>query len=294
MQIKTILTTASLMTMLGLSGFAQAPPSYPPEELDRLVARIALYPDPLIAQVLAAATFPDQISDAANWADEHHYLSGDALAQAIAGDRLPWDPSVQALLPFPSVLDMMASDPGWTQELGDAFLAQQQSVMDAVQRQRHLAYDYGYLRSNGQMIVNPGPYIEIVPANPGVLYVPIYDPLLVYPRPRPGFVPGAAIRFGFAVSIGPAFRPWGWGANRFVWNTHTVIINNTPWRRTWTNRPTYVHPYQVQRYQAPRREEIHELHGRTERERQSWSNGRGRVEEHGRGREERPGPDRRR
>src|SRR5271170_532812 len=114
---------------------AQAPPpSYPPAELDRLVSRIALYPDPLIAQILAAATFSDQIPEAARWADQHHYLTGDALARAISDDHLPWDPSVQAMLPFPSVLDMMASDMGWTQELGNAFLAQQPDVMDAVQR----------------------------------------------------------------------------------------------------------------------------------------------------------------
>ena len=90
----------------------QAPPSYPPDQLDKLVSRIALYPDPLLAQVLAAATFPDQVPDAAKWADEHHYLRGDELANAINADHLPWDPSVQALLPFPRVLDMMASDPG--------------------------------------------------------------------------------------------------------------------------------------------------------------------------------------
>ena len=138
----------------------QGPPSFPPAELDRLVSRIALYPDPLLAQVLAAATFSDQIPDAAKWADQHHYLTGDALAQAISGDQLPLDPSVQALLPFPSVLDMMASDMNWTSQLGNAFLAQQQEVMDAVQRN------------------------------------------------------------------GVAFRPWGWGFNRFAWDRHTVFINN--------------------------------------------------------------------
>src|ERR1035438_8236340 len=109
------------MTMVSVTGllvrtvFAQAPPppppAYPPPELDRLVARIALYPDPLIAQIMAAATFPEQIPEAARWADEHHYLTGDALAVAIQGDHLPWDPSVQALLPFPAVLETMASDP---------------------------------------------------------------------------------------------------------------------------------------------------------------------------------------
>src|SRR5580704_9171814 len=168
----------SVAGLLAVTVFAQAPPPvYPPAELDRLVARIALYPDPLLAQVLAAATFPEQIPDAARWADQHHYLTGDALATAISGDRLPWDPAVQALLPFPSVLDMMASDPGWTGQLGNAFLSQQQQVMDAVQRERRKARDYGYLRSNPQVVVSNGPYIEIVPVNPGYVVVPYYDPL---------------------------------------------------------------------------------------------------------------------
>ena len=280
----------SAASLLAVTLLAQAPPpGYPPPpplpapELDQLVARIALYPDPLIAQILAAATFPDQIPDAARWADQHHYLTGDALAAAIQADRLPWDPSVQALLPFPSVLDMMASDPGWTAQLGNSFLSQQPAVMDAVQRERRRAYDYGYLRSNGQIIVNSGPYIEILPARPGLIYVPYYDPLVVFAAPRPGFVVGGAIRFGFGFSIGAAFAPWGWGYNRFAWNTHTVFINNAPWRRTWVNRGAYVHPYAaVPRYEPARRYEGHELHERTERERDSYRGGRERYEEHGR------------
>jgi Protein of unknown function (DUF3300) len=87
------------------------PPSFSPDQLDQIVSRIALYPDPLLAQILSASTFPDQIPDAASWADQHHYLTGQALADAINADQLPWDPSVQALLPFPSVIDQMASDP---------------------------------------------------------------------------------------------------------------------------------------------------------------------------------------
>jgi Protein of unknown function (DUF3300) len=256
------------------------PPTYPPAELDRVVARIALYPDPLISQVLAAATFPDQIPPAAQWADQHHYLNGDALAAAISADRLPWDPSVQALLPFPSVLDMMASDPAWTSELGNAFLDQQPEVMDAIQRQRRLAYNYGYLRTNANIIVNPGPYIEILPARPGFFYVPYYDPLVVFAPPRPGFAIAAAIRFPAGITIGAAFAPWGWGTTRFVWNTHTVIINNAPWRRTWVNRTTYVHPYAVPRYQGPQRAESHQLHERSPREREADRGGRAREEEH--------------
>ncbi|HEV3329719.1 MAG TPA: DUF3300 domain-containing protein [Bryobacteraceae bacterium] len=272
----------SVAGLLAVTAFAQAPPpAYPPPELDRLVSRIALYPDPLIAQILAAATFPEQIPDAARWADQHHYLTGDALAAAIQGDRLPWDPSVQALLPFPSVLDMMASDPAWTGQLGNAFLSQQPDVMDAVQRERRKAYQYGYLRSNAQIIVNPGPYIEILPARPGFYYVPFYDPLVVFAPPRPGFVVGGAIRFGFGFSIGAAFAPWGWGYNRFEWGAHTVFINNAPWRRTWVNRGAYVHPYAaVPRYAPDRRVEPHQLHERTERERESYRGGRERYEEH--------------
>jgi hypothetical protein len=256
------------------------PPSYPPQELDRLVSRIALYPDPLLSQILAAATFPDQIQPAAQWADQHHYLTGDALAAAISADRLPWDPSVQSLLPFPAVLDSMASDMAWTSELGNAFLAQQPDVMDAVQRERHRAYDYGYLRTNPQVIVNAGPYIEILPANPAFIVVPYYDPLIVFAAPRPGFFVGGAISFRFGITIGAAFAPWGWGSARFAWGQHTVFINNARWNRTWVNRASYVHPYAVPRYTGPRPAERHELQGRTPGERQAWRNGRERVEEH--------------
>jgi hypothetical protein len=249
--------------------------------LDRLVSRIALYPDPLLSQIFAAATFPDQIPEAARWADQHHYLTGDALAGAISDDHLPWDPSVQAMLPFPSVLDTMASDMGWTSELGNAFLAQQQELMDAVQRERRRAYDYGYLRTNPQIVVNGGPYIEILPANPNFIVVPYYDPLIVYAPPRPGFFVGSAIGFRFGIAIGPAFRPWGWGVNRFAWGEHRVFINNARWDRSWVNRGTYVHPYAVPRYNGGARPaERHELEGRTDRERQAWRNGREREEEH--------------
>ena len=263
--------------------FAQAPPpSFAPPQLDQLVARIALDPDPLVAQILAGATYPDQIPDAAKWADEHHYLTGQALADAIQGDQLPWDPSVQALLPFPSVLEMMASDMNWTTDLGNAFLAQQQDVMEAVQRERRKARDFGYLRSNGQIIVGGGPYITILPVNPAFVVVPYYDPRIVFYAPRPGFVVGGAIRFGFGVTIGGFFRPWGWGYNRFDWGGHAVFINNTPWRRNWVNRGAYVHPYaDVRRYTPEQRiPERHEVHERSEHERSAEREGRRAPEEH--------------
>ncbi|HEX4136124.1 MAG TPA: DUF3300 domain-containing protein [Bryobacteraceae bacterium] len=270
----------------------QPPPSFPPVELDRVVQRIALYPDPLLAQVMAAATYSDQIPQAAGWADQHHYLTGDTLAAAISADQLPWDPSVQALLPFPNILDMMARDPAWTRELGDAFLAQQPDVMDAVQRERQTAYRYGYLRSNPQIVVTNGPYIAIAPVNPGYMVVPYYNPAVVFFPPRPGIFVGGAIGFNFGISLGVAFRPWGWGYNRFDWGSRAVFINNARWGRTWVNRAAYVHPYSpaVRRYVAPagrpgfaptaRPAEAHELRPRSAPERNAWQSGRARQEEH--------------
>ena len=262
--------------------YSAPPPMLSPAQLDQLVARIALYPDPLLAQVLAAATYPDQIPDAAAWGDEHHYLQGQDLANAIYGDQLPWDPSVQALLPLPSVLDMMASDMAWTTQLGNAFLAQQVDVQNAVQHQRQLAYQYGYLRSNPQIAVAYGPYITIMPVNPSYIVVPAYDPGIVYLPPRPGFYVGGALHFGFGITLGGFFRPWGWDHDRFDWDHHEVIINNSPWRRDWRNRADYEHPYpsEVRHYTPPPREEYR---GRAEVER-------GRIPEARRPGELRPAP----
>lgn len=260
---------------------AQNPPTYSPEQLDQLVARIALYPDPLLAQILTAATFPDQIPDAAKWADEHHYLQGDELAQAITNDQLPWDPSVQALLPFPSVLDTMASDMSWTTDLGNAVLADRTSVMDAVQRQRHLAKQYGYLRPGGPIVVSGDSYIEILPSNPAFIVVPAYNPVVVFAPPRPGFVIGAAIGFGFGITIGTWFHPWGWGSTRIVWADHAFFINNVRWERNWANRHEYVHPYPaLHRYPANARVEHHELIPRSQAERAAPHQGHPVHEEH--------------
>jgi len=264
---------------------APPPPMYAPAQLQQMVSPIALYPDPLLAQIFAAATYPDQIPDAAQWADEHHYLTGQALADAIQQDQLSWDPSVQALLPFPSVLRMMASDMPWTSALGNAFLAQQQDVMNAVQRDRAEAAQYGYLSSNSQVIVSGGPYITIMPVNPAFVVVPYYNPAVVFVAPAPGFFVGGAIRFGFGISVGVAFRPWGWGVvgyNRFDWGAHRVFVNNAVWGRTWVNRGAYVHPYPgVRRYTAAQRvPDQHALHPETDRERQAAREGHPVHEEH--------------
>jgi hypothetical protein len=220
-------------------------PQFPPDQLDSLVGRIALYPDPLLAEILTAATYPDQIPAAASWANQHRYLVGPDLTAAMQADQLYFEPNVMALIPFPDVLDMMARDPGWTQQLGSAVLASRPAVMDAVQRMRQRAYDYGYLRSNSYtQVVVPGPgLIEILPVQPGYYYVPRYAPTVVFVRPRPGFVVGGAITFGPRIFIGAEFGRFGWMGPSMDWRAHTVIIDRRPWERTWVNRAQYVHPY---------------------------------------------------
>jgi len=254
---------AALGTTFAMLAVAQ-PPLLPPPQLDQLVSRIALYPDPLLAQVLTASTYWDEIPEAATWADQHSYLMGDALAAAIQEDHLTWEPSILALLPFPSVLAMMASDPAWTQQLGNAVLNERDAVMDAVQRMRHKAKEFGYLQPNSyDNVVDEGGYIEILPAIPGVVYVPQYDPLVIFSRPARGLVIGGAIQFGPGITISAAFEPWGWwwGEPAFVWPSHTILIDHRPWVRTWANRENYVHPYTAARIVGTRVEH-HELRGR--------------------------------
>jgi hypothetical protein len=231
-----------------------------PANLDMLVSRIALYPDQLLSQVLAAATYPDEIPEAARWSDEHSHLQGEALARAIQEDHLPFDPSVQALIPFRSVLDMMSTDLGWTSTLGSAFLTDRDAVMDTVQRLRREAIEYGYLRSTQEISVNNlSGFVEIVPIRPTFVPVPVYDSGVVFVRPRPGVVAGGAITFG-GVSIGASFAPWGWGHSRFDWGRHGVIINDHSWDRRWENRRDYAHQYDgVRRWEPQRREEHHEV-----------------------------------
>jgi hypothetical protein len=250
---------------------------YSPRELDRIVSPIALYPDPLLGQVLTAATFSPEIPEAARWADEHHYVPPSRIPAEIAADRLPWEPSVQALLPFPDVLNMMVSSMPWTEELGDAFLADPMAVMDAVQRQRMLAYKYGHLRSNQQVVVRSGPFIEIMPVDPWYVFTPFYDPAVVFYGPRPGTV----VRYGPGVRLTPVYAPWGWGATKFGWGERVLYINNTPWKRTWTNRTVYVHPYAgITRYEKRAVAEKHAVLKRSEQEKIAAQKGQTKKEEH--------------
>jgi hypothetical protein len=160
---------------------APAPPyaQQTPEQLQQLVAPIALYPDSLVAQILAAATFPEQVVEADRWVQAHPDLKGDALGQAV--DQQPWDPSVKALTAFPTVLGNMDKNISWTSSLGDAYYNQQQDVMNAVQVMRQRAEQAGNLKDTPQQTVaNQGPDIAIQPTNPDVVYVPAYDPWLVW------------------------------------------------------------------------------------------------------------------
>jgi hypothetical protein len=214
------------------------PPLLPPQQLDQMVASIALYPDGLLAHVLSAATFPQQIPEAAGWANQHAYLHGEALAEAIRQDNLPWDVSVLALLPFPQVLSQMAQYMQWTQQLGDAVLAQRGDVMDAVQRLRARANQEGYLRdpqfTQYERVEVEGPIIQIDPIGPAY-YVPYYNPQIFFVGRRPGFYAGFS--FGPAVPIGGFFGGFGWGVGfGFGWREHAILVGGNPWNRGWVDR----------------------------------------------------------
>jgi hypothetical protein len=215
---------------------AQAP-IFRPEEIEQLVAPIALYPDPLIAQILMASTYPLEVVSAARWQKSNPGLKGKQLEDAL--QQMPWDPSVKSLTSFPQVLTMMDSKLDMTQKLGDAFLAQQKDVMNAIQRLRAKADQTGNLKSGKELTVEKkqeggNTYITIEPTNPDVVYVPAYNPTVVYgtwPYPAyppyyyypPGYVPGAAF-WGFAagVAIGAA-----WNNGNCDWHGGDINISNT-------------------------------------------------------------------
>src|SRR5258707_8732187 len=193
-----------------------------PEQLQQLVAPIALYPDALVAQILAVSTFPEPVVEADRWVQAHPDLKGDDLGQAV--EQQPWDPSVKALAAFPSVLGNMDKNLSWTSSLGDAYYNQEQDVMDAVQVMRQKAEESGNLKTTPQQTVtSQGPTIVIQPADPEVVYVPAYDPWVVYGGPIvawPGWYPYPGIWYGgphffFRVWFGGGFfRGFclGWGS----------------------------------------------------------------------------------
>ena len=209
-------------------------PALPPEQLDSLVAPIALYPDPLLAQVLAASTYPLEIIQLQQWLAKNPGLKDQALVDAVA--KQPWDPSVQSMAAFPDVVKRLADDVQWTTDLGNAFLAQQSDVMDAAQRMRKKAKDNGALETNEQQkvetqVVETKEVIVIESANPEVIYVPSYSPTVVYGPPvypyppiyYPPYPPGAAfVSFSFGVMWGAA---WGGSCCGCGWGGNDIDIN---------------------------------------------------------------------
>jgi hypothetical protein len=234
-------------------GPAQAEaPQYPqqtPEQLQQLVAPIALYPDSLVAQILAASTFPEQVVEASRWVQAHPDLKGDPLGHAV--DQQPWDPSVKALTAFPSVLGNMDKNLSWTSSLGDAYYNQQPEVMDAVQVMRRRAQQAGNLKTTPQQTVETqSSTIVIQPAAPEVVYVPAYDPWVVYGDPIvawPGWYPYPGIWYdgpylwsGIGFEIG-WFAGWGWGWGHWGcdWHHHWATYDHNRYdshSRTFYNR----------------------------------------------------------
>src|SRR5467141_3755842 len=219
-----------------------------PEQLQQLVAPIALYPDSLVAQILAASTFPEQVVEADRWVQAHPDLKGDALAQAV--DQQPWDPSVKALAAFPSVLGNMDKNLSWTSPLGDAYYNQQQDVMDAVQVMRQRAQEAGNLKTTDQQTVTTqDSTIIIEPASPEVVYVPAYDPWVVYGGPIvawPGWYPYPGIWYGgpylgFGIGFYGGYG-WGWHHWGSDWHNRVIIHDHDRYysrSRTFYNRNNY-------------------------------------------------------
>src|SRR5881396_784374 len=227
----------------------QQAPKIPNDQLDSLVAPIALYPDQLLSQTLVASTYPLEIIQLQQWLDKNKNLKDKALASAV--QKQNWDPSIQAMAAFPDVVKRLANDIQWTTDLGNAFLAQESDVMDAVQRMRAKAQSKGTLKTSAQQkvetqTVEGGKQVIVVQqANPEVVYVPSYDPVVVYGPPvypyppiyypPPGYyAAGAAVAFGTGVALGAAWGGhwggWGygcgWGHNDINVNVNNRYVNN--------------------------------------------------------------------
>jgi uncharacterized protein DUF3300 len=205
------------------------------EELQQLVAPIALYPDSLVAQVLGAATFPDQIAAAASWLQQNSSLTGTTLMQTVDGQ--PWDPSVKALTQFPSVLANLATNLSWTSSLGEAYHTQAADVMSAVQFLRAKALAAGNLKSSPQLsVVQQSPQVIVIqPVNPQVVYVPVYNPTIVYGYPyvtpayvAPPVAATAVIAFGVGIAVGAMMSSsccaWGYSSWNCGWHGTTTVV----------------------------------------------------------------------
>ena len=211
---------------------SEAAPAVKQEELEQILAPIALHPDPLISQILMASTYPLEVVQADRWAKQNASLKGDALTKAL--EAQDWDPSIKSLVNFPQVLTMMSEKLDWTQKLGDAFLADQKKVLDTIQSLRAKAQASGNLKTTKeQTVIVEEKIIKIEPANPQVVYVPSYNPTVVYgawPYPAyppyyyypPGYVATSMFAFGAGVAMGAA---WGYAWGNCNWNGGDVDID---------------------------------------------------------------------
>ena len=236
----------AMAIVLALPTTTRANEQFTPAELDTLVSTIALYPDPLLVQVLAASVHGDEIPGAADWANQNKHLKGQELADRIKLEDLPYDESVQALIPFPTVLATMAKYQVWTDQLGDAVASQKEAVMDAVQRMRKAAYDHGHLQTNEQVKVIKEKTIIIEPVQKEYVYVPVYNPHVVYYVYSNGY-PGLRYRTG--IWVGGYYDYWGWGTSRFEWDTHLIYVHDYRW---YHNRPRPHHPPRYNNPPPPR------------------------------------------
>jgi len=259
----TLVLSASLVLATAQTGNADAitqsnavpsiqTPFESPNELDQLVAPIALYPDNLVAQILAASAWPNEVTEANRWMRQHSELSGAELAQAV--NRQAWDPSVKALTQFPFVLANMAVNLSWSWALGNVYLNEPHEVLDAIQVMRRRAQQAGHLTGTPRQVVTyEGDTIEIQPADAGTVYLPEYDPWLVYGEPLapyPGWdwLPGAYVTepdilLGLGVGIG-AFAGYGWSWNHWGtdWRGRGVVYDQSPYRdygQTFAGRPDF-------------------------------------------------------
>ena len=270
--IARIATVIALTMLIPLSAAApQTPPAASDNidltaaQIERLVAPIALYPDPLIAQILMAATYPLEIVEAARWEQTptNAALKADELTAAL--QQKSWDPSVKSLVAFPQVLQMMNRNLDWTEQLGDAFLAQQADVMDAIQRLRARAQAKGSLASTPQQKVSTEDQeIVIEPANPEIVYVPVYNPWCVYGAwPYPDYAPfyfepwaGYCVPTDYLIAYGPGFYPFGfWAWAHLEWRRHIIRVDHDRFQRfhsgheppggNWVHDPAHRHgvPY---------------------------------------------------
>ncbi|MGA2372779.1 MAG: DUF3300 domain-containing protein [Candidatus Korobacteraceae bacterium] len=242
-----LLGNAAAQTQQATAPTEPAVVQLPPDQLDSLVAPIALYPDPLLSQTLVASTYPLEVVQLQQWLAQHKDLKDKALADAVL--KQDWDPSIQSLAALPDVVKLLAENIKWTTDLGNAFLAQQNQVMDAVQRMRKKAQDAGNLKSSEQQkvetkVVESKQVIVVEQANPEVVYVPSYNPTVVYGAPAYAYPPiaypppgyyaaGMAISFGVGIAMGAAWGGgWGygcgWGGNNNVYVNHNNnFVNNS-------------------------------------------------------------------